>query len=70
MTIQYEKYAELVSRIINRVASDKEREQVKSFEDAQPDKCPYCGAPVRSQFAPVRVVHDIKDCPRRSKPAA
>jgi len=36
MAITYDKYAELLSRIINGVTSDKDRDQVKNFEAANP----------------------------------
>jgi hypothetical protein len=67
VSIGHQKYTELLSRIINNVATDKERQQVADFEAAQPEHCPQCGDRVRSQFQPVRVVHDVVNCPRKNK---
>ena len=63
--LAYDKYLELVSRIILREATEQERDQVGKFEAAQPETCPRCGGLVRRQSPPFRVVHDIANCRRR-----
>ena len=63
--LAYEKYLELVSCIILRVATEQERDQVGRFEAAQPEICPRCGGLVRRQSPPFRIVHDVTNCRRR-----
>ena len=66
--IAYDRYTELLSKRILRTITPAEVEDVARFEAAQPAKCPQCQLPVRSQFLPAQIVHDIEKCP--SKPAS
>ena len=63
--IAYDKYSELVSRIIVHVATEQERDLASKFEAEQPEKCQHCGGLVRRQSPPFRIVHDIANCRRR-----
>ncbi|TAK98880.1 MAG: hypothetical protein EPO07_11400 [Verrucomicrobia bacterium] len=60
--ISYERYAELLSKHINRTITDSEQKDVAKYEAAQPKTCPKCNASVWSSFQPVRVVHDVDKC--------
>ena len=60
--IGYERYAELLSKHINRTITDSEQNDITKFEAAQPKICPKCHAAVWSSFPPPRVVHDVAKC--------
>lgn len=65
--INYEKYTELLSRIIHGNATEAQWKQVAEFEAAQPKECEHCGMTVRSFIQPHRIAHDVIDCPAKSK---
>ena len=65
--ITYDRYTELLSKIIYRTITPAELEILNQFEAAQPPLCPKCNARVRSQFMPAQIVHDIEKC--SAKPA-
>ena len=60
--ITYERYAELMSKRINRTIVQRELEDIANFEAAQPEFCPKCNYRVRSQFMPSQIAHDIDTC--------
>jgi hypothetical protein len=60
--IAYDKYTELLSKMIHKTASEREKEQVSEFEQAQPKTCPKCHSQIWSPFNPPRIVHDITGC--------
>jgi hypothetical protein len=60
--IGHERYTELLSKMINRVASEAEERAVEQFEAAQPKNCPKCGANVWTFLEPHRVSHDVENC--------
>ena len=60
--ISYERYAELLSKHINRTIMDSERNDIAKYEAAAPKTCPRCHAAVWSSFAPPRIVHDVGKC--------
>lgn len=60
--ISYERYTELLSKIIHRTITDAEKEIVTSYEAAQPKKCPKCGNNMWTFLEPYRIAHDIEKC--------
>jgi hypothetical protein len=58
----YPQYTELLSKIINRTATDADKKKVAEYEQAQPKQCPKCQAALWSTFNPPRIVHDIAAC--------
>lgn len=61
--ISYDRYAELLSKELNRTITPAEAKDIISYQSAQPKTCPKCQAAVFSLFTPARVVHDIEKCP-------
>ena len=68
--ISHERYAELLSKHINRTITDSEQKDITKFEAAQPQTCPKCHNAVWSPFPPPRVVHDIAKCDAKPTPFA
>ena len=56
--ISYDRYTELLSKIIHRTITGPEKADVEKYEDAQPKTCPKCGAQVWTFLEPYRVAHD------------
>ncbi len=67
--ISYERYAELLSKQINRTITDSERNDITNYQSAQPKACPRCGTTVRSYFMPNEIVHDVDKCAIKSPKA-
>jgi hypothetical protein len=65
--IGYEKYAELLTRRIQKVATPEQLAQIKAFEAAQPEKCPHCLVNVRSFIPNGGIAHDVANCPKATK---
>ena len=67
--ISYDRYTEFLSKRISRTITPAETEDLSRFEAGQPKACPKCNTPVRSQFMPSQMVHDIEKCqPKRTEP--
>jgi hypothetical protein len=60
--IPYDRYTELLSKIIHKTIANPEQEAVAEYEAAQPETCPKCKAEVWTFLEPYRVVHDIEKC--------
>ena len=60
--ISYERYTELLSKIIHRTITDAEKAVVSSYEAAQPKTCPKCGNNMWTFLESYRVAHDIEKC--------
>ena len=60
--ISYDRYTELLSKIIHKTITSQENEMVAEYEAAQPKSCPKCGAEVMSLLQPFQVVHDVEKC--------
>jgi len=60
--ISYDRYTELLSKLIHRTITGTEQVDLAKFEADQPKFCPKCQAPVWSPFPPSRVLHDIEKC--------
>jgi len=61
--ISYDRYTELLSKVIHRTITATEAKDILSFQSAQPKTCPKCQTTVFSFFTPDRVAHDIEKCP-------
>ena len=64
--IPYERYTELLSKIINRTITDQEKAEIDKYEAAQPKNCPKCHVQVRSFFMPNQIVHDVEKCAKKA----
>jgi len=64
--ITYERYTEFLSKRISRTITPAELEDITRFEAAQTGTCPKCRQPVRSQFMPSQIAHDIAKCQAES----
>ena len=60
--ITYDRYTELLSRIIHKTITGPEKAIVAEFEAAQPKLCPKCRAEVMTFLTPFRVAHDVEKC--------
>jgi hypothetical protein len=60
--ITYDRYTELLSKMIHKTITPAESKVVAEYEAAQPKFCPKCGAGVMSFLQPYRVVHDVEKC--------
>ena len=60
--ISYDRYTELLSKMIHKTITGLEKETVAEYEAAQPKNCPKCGAEVMSFLEPFQVVHDVEKC--------
>ena len=70
--IAYDRYTELLGKIIHRTITPAEKLAVDEFEAAhqKPELkfCPKCKAPVITFLKPYRVAHDIANCPGKPAP--
>ena len=62
MSITYERYAELLSKIIWGNITPAELKTVTAFETATPELCPKCRAKMRSIAPPHRICHNADKC--------
>ena len=60
--ISYERYTELLSKIIYQTITGPERTTVAEYQAAQPRHYPQCQAPVMTFLEPYRVAHDVEKC--------
>ena len=60
--ITYDRYTELLSKIIHRTITEPEQAAVAEFEIAQAKLCPKCKAQVMTFLEPFRVAHDVDKC--------
>jgi hypothetical protein len=60
--ISYERYTELLGKIIHRTITDAEKAVVASYEEAQPKTCPKCGSNMWTFLEPYRIAHDFEKC--------
>ncbi len=60
--ILYERYTELLSKLIHRTITDQEQADVAKYEAAQPKTCPKCLTNVWTFLEPHRVAHDVEKC--------
>ena len=60
--ITYDRYTELLSKIIYKTITDQEKEMVNEYEAAQPETCPKCSDGVWTFLEPYRVAHDVETC--------
>ena len=60
--ISYERYTELLSKIIYKTITGPEQTTVAAYEAAQPKLCPKCHVPVMTFLEPYRVAHDVEKC--------
>jgi hypothetical protein len=64
--ISYDRYTELLSKMIHKTITGQENATVAEYEAAQPKCCPKCGAEVMSFLQPYQVVHDVEKCAGRA----
>ena len=62
MSITYERYAELLSKIIWGTITPAELKTVAAFEAAAPELCPACKLRMRSIAPPHRICHNAEKC--------
>ena len=60
--IAYDRYTELLSKIIHGTITPAETKAVEDYEAAQPETCPKCRAEVWTFLKPYRVAHDVEKC--------
>ena len=60
--ISYERFAELLGKIIHRTITEPEKADVEKYEAEQPKICPKCKANVFTFLKPYRVAHDVEKC--------
>lgn len=60
--ITYDRYTELLSKIIHRNITQAETKAVEDYETSTPDRCPKCNSDMWTILEPYRVVHDIEKC--------
>ena len=60
--ITYDRYTELLSRIIHRTITGEEKTMVAEYETGRPKLCPKCRAKVMTFLQPFRVAHDVEEC--------
>jgi hypothetical protein len=60
--IAYERYTELISKLISRTITAQEKVDLEKYEAAQPKTCSLCGAAVWTFLEPFRVAHDVEKC--------
>ena len=60
--IPYERYTELLSKMIYKTIATQEKVMVAEYETDQPKLCPKCGANVWTFLAPYRIAHDVEKC--------
>ena len=58
--IPYDRYTELLSKMIYKTITPAESKVVAEYEAAQPQSCPKCGAGVMTFLTPYRVAHDVE----------
>jgi len=60
--IAYDRYTELLSKIIHKTITEPEKKMVASYESAQPKTCPKCGNNMWTFLEPYRIAHDFEKC--------
>ena len=65
MTLTFERYAELLSKIIWGTITPAEQKAVAAFEAAAPELCPACKHKMRSIAPPHRICHNAEECALR-----
>jgi len=60
--ITYDRYTELLSKIIHRTITEPEKAIVAEYETGRPKLCPKCRAEVMTFLTPYRVAHDVEKC--------
>ena len=60
--IAYDRYTELLSKMIHRTITGAEADIIAHYEAVQPKTCPKCGAQMFTFLTPFRVVHDAEKC--------
>jgi len=58
----YDRYTELLSKMIYKTITPAELLAVEEFETSQPDRCPKCGGDMWTMLEPYRVAHDGDKC--------
>jgi hypothetical protein len=62
MSINYERYAELLGKVIHGTITPAEQKAVSAFEAAAPELCPACKTKMRSIAPPHRICHNTEKC--------
>jgi hypothetical protein len=65
MPITHPEYTSLLSATINHTITPVQVRKVEEYEAAAPKKCPHCGDRVWTMFEPLRVSHDVENCPKK-----
>ena len=60
--IVYERYTELLSKIIHKTITPTEMKIVAEYEASTPDNCPKCRTDMWTFLEPFRVAHDVEKC--------
>lgn len=60
--ITYDRYTELLSKIIHRTITAEEKAVVAEYETGRPKLCPKCRAEMMTVCTPYRVAHDADKC--------
>ena len=60
--IAYDRYTELLSKIIHKTITPDETKMVVVYETSTPDICPKCRNDIWTMLEPYRVAHDVEKC--------
>jgi hypothetical protein len=60
--ISYDRYTELLSKIIYKNITPAESKAVEEYETSTPEICPKCGDDAWTFLEPYRVAHDVEKC--------